>query len=188
MSFIPILSRYGICKAGTTLALPSFLLVSFTHRDQGLSYHGFEERMSHVVRDLAGSVGVQTWCVFSTQIYASQENVRCVMGYIVDLTVILDGIFRTTSDNVSANDVQSAVDRHVDSGRRDRIHRDIRSFFTDTFAIRFTVPKRVRNSSTWRSGNSGRQFCVRKVRLVSLLFHLCLTLKLTQVGRLSIDS
>ena len=64
------------------------------------------------------------------------------MGYIVDLTVILDDIFRTASGNVTTNDVQSAVDRHVNSGRRDRIHRDIQSFVTETFAIRFTVPQR----------------------------------------------
>jgi len=64
------------------------------------------------------------------------------MGYIVDLTVILDDIFRTASGNVTANDVQSAVDRHVNSGRRDRIHQDIQSFVTATFAIRFTVPQR----------------------------------------------
>ena len=72
----------------------------------------------------------------------SQENVRCVMGYIVDLTVILDDIFRIAAGNVSASDVQSATDRHIRSGRRDRIHRDIGSFVTETFAIRFTVPQR----------------------------------------------
>jgi hypothetical protein len=71
----------------------------------------------------------------------SQENVRCVMGYIVDLTVILDDIFRIAAGNVSASDVQSATDRHIRSGRRDRIHRDIGSFVTETFAIRFTVPQ-----------------------------------------------
>jgi len=64
------------------------------------------------------------------------------MGYIVDLTVILDDIFRTASGNVTANDVQSTVDRHANSGHRDRIHRDIQSFVTETFAIRFTVPQR----------------------------------------------
>jgi len=72
----------------------------------------------------------------------SQENVRCVMSYIVDLTVILDDIFRTVAGNVSASDVQSATDRHVRSGLRDRIHRDINSHITETFAIRFTVPQR----------------------------------------------
>jgi hypothetical protein len=64
------------------------------------------------------------------------------MGYIVDLTVILDDIFRTTSGNVTDNDVQSAVERHVNSGSRDMIHRDIYSFVNETFAIRFTVPQR----------------------------------------------
>ena len=64
-----------------------------------------------------------------------------MMGYIVDLTVILDDIFRTAPGNVSSNDVQLAMERHINSGRRDRIHRDIQSFVTETFAIRFTVPQ-----------------------------------------------
>ena len=64
------------------------------------------------------------------------------MGYIVDLTVILDDIFRRGADNVSNNDAQMAMDRHIRSGRRDRIHRDIHSIVTETFAIRFNVPQR----------------------------------------------
>ena len=64
------------------------------------------------------------------------------MGYIVDLTVILDQILRSTDRTVSANDVQLAVDRHVNLGRRDRVHQEIRAFVTETFAIRFTVPQR----------------------------------------------
>jgi hypothetical protein len=64
------------------------------------------------------------------------------MGYIVDLTVILDNMFRIAAGNVSPSDVQSATDRHVSSGHRDRIHRDINSFVTETFAIRFTTPQR----------------------------------------------
>jgi len=63
------------------------------------------------------------------------------MGYIVNLTVILDDLFKTTSGNLLANDAHSAIVRHVDSGRRERIHREIRSFVTETFA-RFTVPQR----------------------------------------------
>jgi len=70
-------------------------------------------------------------------LHVSQENVQCVMGYIVDLTVILDDIFRTAEGNVSLNDVRSAVDQHVRSGRRGRIHQDIRSFVTETYSIRF---------------------------------------------------
>ena len=64
------------------------------------------------------------------------------MGYIVDLTVILDDIFRITAGNVSASDVQSATNRHIRSSRRDRIHRDIHSFVAETFTNRFTVPQR----------------------------------------------
>jgi hypothetical protein len=74
-----------------------------------------------------------TWLIVSRIV--SQENVRCVMGYIVDLTVILDDISRTFAGNVSASDTQTAIDRHVSFGRRDRIHRDISSFVTETFAI-----------------------------------------------------
>jgi len=64
------------------------------------------------------------------------------MGYIVDLTVIVDDIFRTVPGDVSYNDVQLAMHRHVDSGRRDRIHRDIRSFVTEILPIRFMVPQK----------------------------------------------
>ena len=64
------------------------------------------------------------------------------MGYIVDLTVILDDIFNIVTGDVSNSDIQSAMDGHVRSGRRDRIHRDISSFVTETFAIRFTMPRR----------------------------------------------
>jgi hypothetical protein len=49
------------------------------------------------------------------------------MGYIVDLTVILDDIFRTNSDFLSVNALQSAIDRFK-FGRRNRIHLEIRSF------------------------------------------------------------
>jgi len=66
--------------------------------------------------------------------HVSQANVRCMMGYIVDLTAILDDIFRTAPGNVSSGDVQSAMERHANSGRRDRIHREIWSFVTDTYS------------------------------------------------------
>jgi hypothetical protein len=64
------------------------------------------------------------------------------MGYIVDLTVILDGLFRTTEGSVSLRDALLAVDRHLRPGRRDKIHQDIRSFVRETFSIRFTVPQK----------------------------------------------
>jgi hypothetical protein len=64
------------------------------------------------------------------------------MGYIVDLTVILDGLFRASEGSVSLRDASLAVDRHLRSSRRDKIHQDIRSFVTQTFSIRFTDPQK----------------------------------------------
>ena len=72
----------------------------------------------------------------------SQENVRCVMGYIVNLTVILDDIVRTTGGKVTENAGLKVMGTHVRSGRKDSIHRDIRSFVTETFSIRFAVPQK----------------------------------------------
>ena len=60
------------------------------------------------------------------------------MGYIVDLTVLLDGISRTVACTVSVNEAKMAMDRHLSSGRLDEIHQDIDSFVTETFAIRYT--------------------------------------------------
>ena len=62
--------------------------------------------------------------------HPSRENIQCVMGYIVNLTVILDEIFRTATGNVSVmeNAVLRVMVTHIKSDRRDGIHRDIRSF------------------------------------------------------------
>ena len=64
------------------------------------------------------------------------------MGYIVNLTVILDGIFRDAAGDMSPNHAQQVFDRHIRSGHRDAIHRDVRSFVTEAFAIRFTVTQK----------------------------------------------
>jgi hypothetical protein len=64
------------------------------------------------------------------------------MGYIVNFTVILDGIFRTTGGNVTENGALEVMGIHVRSGRRDSIHRDIRSFVIETFSMRFAVPEK----------------------------------------------
>jgi hypothetical protein len=64
------------------------------------------------------------------------------MGYIIDLTVILDDIFRVAAGRVSNDEAQMAMDRHLSSGRRDRIHRNIIDFVTEMSEIRFTVPQR----------------------------------------------
>jgi hypothetical protein len=57
------------------------------------------------------------------------------MGYIVDLTGILDDIFRIAAHKVSTDNIQMAMDRHVSSGRRDKIHGDITSFVTEVFQM-----------------------------------------------------
>ena len=65
-----------------------------------------------------------------------------MMGYIVNLTVILDDISKKTSGSVKGNAAQEVMDTHIRSGRRDSIHRDIRSFVAETFPIRFTIPEK----------------------------------------------
>ena len=57
------------------------------------------------------------------------------MGYIVDLTVILDTIFSKTSGDISPKDVLSTIESHVNSGSKSKIHDDIRSFVPEAFAI-----------------------------------------------------
>ena len=64
------------------------------------------------------------------------------MGYIVNLTVIMDGIFNAAAGNVSEDVVRRVTDVHVESGGRDNIHRDIRSFVIDAFALRFAIPQK----------------------------------------------
>jgi hypothetical protein len=64
-----------------------------------------------------------------------------VAGYIVDLTVIMGGIFREAAGDMSPKHALQVLDRHEKSGRRDAIHRDIRSFIANAFPTRFSVPK-----------------------------------------------
>ena len=63
-----------------------------------------------------------------------------MVGYIVDLTVIMDGIFRKAAGDMSPERALVMVDRHEKSGRRDAIHRDVRSFIAEIFSIRSSVP------------------------------------------------
>jgi hypothetical protein len=63
-----------------------------------------------------------------------------VAGYIVDLTVIMDGIFRVAAGDMSPKHALQVLDRHEISGRRDAIHRDIRSFIAEASTLRFSVP------------------------------------------------
>jgi hypothetical protein len=65
-----------------------------------------------------------------------------MMSYIVNLTVLLDGIFKAADGNVTEDAVLMVTDAHVESGRRDSIHRDIRSFVTETSAMWVAVPQK----------------------------------------------
>ncbi|KAH9170085.1 hypothetical protein EDB89DRAFT_1908087 [Lactarius sanguifluus] len=115
-----------------------------------LSSDDFKTKMSHLVKDLVGSADTsvpfptEAGVEFADWVHdayrGSQENVRCVMGHIIDLTVILDAIFNTPPDDISPEHVQLVIDRHVHSGRRNRIHRDIRRFVTEASVVRFSVP------------------------------------------------
>ena len=77
--------------------------------------------------------------------HVSQEHIRCVMGYVVGLTVVLDQIFRSTAGIMSVDDgdIASVVDRHIglQIGRRGMIHQEIRAFVAETFPIRFVNPQ-----------------------------------------------
>jgi hypothetical protein len=63
------------------------------------------------------------------------------MGYIVNLTMILDDIFQTADSSVTESAALKVMDAYVRSSRRERIHQDIRSFVTETFAIGFANPQ-----------------------------------------------
>ena len=63
------------------------------------------------------------------------------MGYIIHLTIILGAIFCTIFGEISQENVQLVIDRHVRSGKKDRIHREIRGFVTQAFALGFSARK-----------------------------------------------
>ncbi|KAF8267147.1 hypothetical protein EI94DRAFT_1731317 [Lactarius quietus] len=60
----------------------------------------------------------------------THKNIRCIMAYIVDLTVILYGLF-LTSRSVFATEARSAV-QNYESCSKAQIHGDIRSFVAQT--------------------------------------------------------
>ena len=82
------------------------------------------------------------------------------MGYIVDLMVILDQLFRSNVGNVSVHDIQSSTDTHVSFGRRDRIHQDIRDFITEMFPSRFSFQSQGRDLVLEKIIDLIRQNCV----------------------------
>ena len=79
------------------------------------------------------------------------------MGYIVNLIVILDGMFRTAARNTMENTTQEVMGNHIGSGRRDNIHQDIRRFVEETFPVRFNLQK---DSVLEKIIELIRQYCV----------------------------
>ena len=57
----------------------------------------------------------------------SHENICLVVGYIVDLTLILCRVFRSSS-NASPNEVQSVMNNFADSSLKTSIHSEISRF------------------------------------------------------------
>jgi hypothetical protein len=81
------------------------------------------------------------------------------MAYIVNLIVILDGIFRAAATNTTESTAQEVMRDHIRSGRRDNIHWDIRSFVTGTYPIRFAIPQK--DSVVEKIVDLIRQYCAR---------------------------
>jgi hypothetical protein len=61
--------------------------------------------------------------------FFSKEKICLVVGYIVDLTLILCRVFRSPG-NVLRREVQSAINDYADSSLKTSIHNDISSFIT----------------------------------------------------------
>jgi hypothetical protein len=59
--------------------------------------------------------------------FFSKEKICLVVGYIVDLTLILCRVFRSPG-NVSPGEVQSVINNFAGSSLKTRIHNDISSF------------------------------------------------------------
>ena len=72
-----------------------------------------------------------------------------MMGQFVDLTVIMDGIFRKAAGNVSPRDAQQVLERHVRSVHRDldAVHSNIWSFIAEVLVIG-SVPPLANGSTT----------------------------------------
>ncbi|KAI9439394.1 hypothetical protein BJY52DRAFT_1217284 [Lactarius psammicola] len=117
-----------------------------------LSSDEFKAKMSHIVKDLEGPTSTMSgpyrtragveFAGWVRHVYRdSKEDVRCVMGYIVDLIVILDDIFGTISGDISPESVAPVIGGHIDSGQMNKIHDKIRTFVTETFALSSSVPQ-----------------------------------------------
>ena len=82
------------------------------------------------------------------------------MGYIVDLTVILDEISGTPGGNVTENAALKVMGTHLRSGRRDSIHQDIcRKLITENTYSRLGLPPRKKIRSLERTIGFISNYC-----------------------------
>ncbi|KAI0293728.1 hypothetical protein B0F90DRAFT_1821856 [Multifurca ochricompacta] len=120
-------------------------------KDRYLWNPGFKAKMAHLVKDLTiphtganssldpngiPGVGLMIPTASWLNTLLQYRNICCIMGYIVDLTVILHKLFGYGHD-VSPNDVQSIIERHGTSGDKNQIHDDIRRFIKETPAFTY---------------------------------------------------
>ncbi|KAI0285731.1 hypothetical protein BC826DRAFT_1050507 [Russula brevipes] len=136
-------------------------------RDGYLRGREFKTKMSNLVKDSAellptgASPSYATvpalmtggWATNSYQ--NSAEHIRYIMGYIVDLTVILHRFFISAHD-VSTSEVQATMNLHVRSGLREQIHGDIHRFVT----VLASLPHHGNDLAMEKIIDLIRQFCV----------------------------
>jgi len=124
---------------------------NFPDKDKYLWSKEFKAEMFHLVEDLnhiiassrpkrKGTLGTRPAGIAASRMndpyQNSNENICCMMGYIVDLTAILCALFTSPGD-VTTNGVQSAVRDFVDSGCKSTIHADISSFIAAEPALMY---------------------------------------------------
>lgn len=87
------------------------------------------------------SVGVAAVCAkWVYDVYKNTaKNITSVMGYIIDLTVVMNNLFALVQ--VSKKEVSTVLDNYVKSGKRDKVHSEIRLFVADTSNIHFVQGK-----------------------------------------------
>ncbi|KAN0136280.1 hypothetical protein V8E53_005885 [Lactarius tabidus] len=118
---------------------------NFEDTERYLLNRDFKARMTRLVGDLAASKPT-TQRQWTNDTYKnSHENIRCIMAYIVDLTVILNGLF-ISSHSVSATEVQSAMKDYAQNGAWSQVHTEIRSFVAEmpfTYHERDTIMEKI---------------------------------------------
>jgi len=82
-----------------------------------------------VVGSIGAGVAFAKWVY---DVYShTHPNVCCVMGYIVDLTIVMNGLFLRTRD-ASEEHVVSVLGAYAESGDLARVHNAIRTFVDNT--------------------------------------------------------